>query len=33
MEREGSLPCLQRPATDHFPQSDESNSHFPTLFL
>jgi len=32
MESEGSLPCLQEPATGPFPEPDELNPHFPTLF-
>jgi hypothetical protein len=32
MEREGSLPCSQQPATSPYPEPDESNLHLPTLF-
>jgi hypothetical protein len=32
MEPEGSLPCSQEPATDPYPESDESNPHPPNLF-
>jgi hypothetical protein len=32
MEPEGSLPCLQEPATGPYPDSDKSNPHTPTLF-
>jgi hypothetical protein len=33
MELEGSLQCSQEHATGPYPESDESNSHPPTLFL
>jgi hypothetical protein len=32
MEPEGSLPCLQEPATGPYPESDQSSPHPPTLF-
>jgi hypothetical protein len=31
MEPEGSLSCSQEPATDPYPESDESNPHPPTI--
>jgi hypothetical protein len=31
MEREGSLPSSQEPATDPYPVPDESSLHLPTL--
>jgi hypothetical protein len=31
MEREGSLPCSQQPATGPDPEPDESSPHPPTL--
>jgi hypothetical protein len=31
MEPEGSLPCSQKPATDPYPNPDESTSHLPNL--
>jgi hypothetical protein len=30
---EGSLPCLQQPATGRYPEPDESSSQLPTQFL
>jgi hypothetical protein len=33
MEIEGSLPCLQEPATSPYPEPDESSPHPPTPFL
>jgi hypothetical protein len=32
MEREGSLPCSQEPATCPYPEPNESNPHLQTLF-
>jgi hypothetical protein len=32
MEREGSLPCSQEPATDPCPDPDASSPHFHILF-
>jgi hypothetical protein len=32
IEPEGSLLCLQEPATDRYPEPDESNSYPPTLY-
>jgi hypothetical protein len=32
MEAEVSLPCSQQPATDHYPEPDESNPHPATPF-
>jgi hypothetical protein len=31
MEAEGSLPCSQELATDHYSEPDESSSHVPNL--
>jgi len=33
MEPEGSLPYSHDPATDPYPETDESSPQFPTLFL
>jgi hypothetical protein len=33
MEPEVSLPCSQEPATEFYPEPDESCPHIPTLFL
>jgi hypothetical protein len=33
MELEGSLPCSQEPATDPYPEPDQSNLYHPMLFL
>jgi hypothetical protein len=33
MESENSLPCLQEPASDLYPEPDESSSQFPMLLL
>jgi hypothetical protein len=33
METKSSSLCSQDPATSPYPESDESNSHPPTLFL
>jgi len=33
MEPEGSLPCLQEPATGPYPESDECIPHTLTLFM
>jgi hypothetical protein len=33
IEPEGSLPCLQEPATSPYPEPDESSPHPPFLFL
>jgi hypothetical protein len=33
MEPESSLPCSQQPATDPYPEPDESSPQFSTLFL
>jgi len=33
MEPEDSLPCSQQPATDTYPESDETRPHLPILFL
>jgi hypothetical protein len=32
MEPEGSLPCIQEPATGAYPEPGESNPHPKTLF-
>jgi hypothetical protein len=32
MKPEGSLPCLQEPATGLYPEPDKSNSHPPKPF-
>jgi hypothetical protein len=31
-QEEDSLPCLEQPVTDSYPESDESNPYPPTLF-
>jgi len=33
MQPGDSLPCLQEPATGHYPQPDESTPYILTLFL
>jgi len=33
MEPEGSLPCLQDPATETYSEPDESSAHSHTLFI
>jgi hypothetical protein len=33
MEREGSLPCSQEPATDPYPDPDASSPHIPSGFI
>jgi len=33
MEPEGSLPCLQQPATGPYPEPDASSPHLPTQIL
>jgi hypothetical protein len=32
MEPEGSLPCLQQPATGPYPEQDDCSIQLPTLF-
>jgi hypothetical protein len=33
MAPEGSLPCSQEPSTGPYPEEDQSNPHYPILFL